>query len=133
MTAEHAAKPSAVITCEGVMDQDDTRRFIDTLDAVLRRNERYVTVFDSTKLSSFRMPDRDKIVQWLHENDAELKKLWLGSAVVLSSPALRFVISTVLLVSRPPAPIKVFGSSSEAMAWARARLQSAARPQPARA
>lgn len=116
--------PIVVHTQEGAMGPDDTTIFLHRLDEVLARRQRYVTVFDSTKLSTFKMGDRDRIVQWLKENDAQLKQYSVGTGVVLASAALRFVISGVLLVYRPPTPIKVFGSMAEAMAWAKTQVTS---------
>jgi hypothetical protein len=126
--------PIVVCTNEGAMGPDETSIFLKGLTDVLERRERYATVFDSSKLATFKMGDRDKIVQWLKDNDARLKQYSIGSGVVLSSAALRFVISGVLLVYTPASPIKVFPTLAAAMAWAKAAVATdAMRAQPARA
>jgi hypothetical protein len=116
--------PIVVHTSEGAMGPDDTRAFLKNLDDVLGRKERYVTVFESSKLSTFQVSDRDSIVRWMRDNDALHRRYSIGVAVVLSSGAMRFVISSVLLVYKPPSPIKVFANLPSAMAWARAQVQT---------
>ena len=115
--------PIVIHRSEGTMGPQETELFISRLDQVLMRKERYVTIFDSTKLSTSKMGDRDKILGWLRNNDANLRKYSVGTGVVLESAALRFVISSVLLIYSPPSPIKVFPNLSSALAWARAQLQ----------
>ncbi len=115
--------PIVIHRSEGAMGPEDTDVFIARLDAVLARAERYVTIFDSSKLSSSKFGDHSRIVGWLKANDKRLRQFSVGTAVVLESAALRFVISSVLLVYSPPTPIKVFPTLASALAWAKAQLQ----------
>jgi hypothetical protein len=114
--------PIVVHTNEGAMGAEETKNMLDSLTAVLDRRERYVCIFDSSKMSTFRMGDRDRIVTWLRDNDKALRRYSIGTGVVLSSATLRFVISSVLLVYTPASPIKVFPDMVTAMAWARAQI-----------
>ncbi len=114
--------PIIVHTSEGVMGPEDTRVLLDELDQIMARKERHVCVFDSTRLSKFQIGDRDRIVKWMKDNDAALRLYSAGTAAVLASGALRFVISSVLLVYRPASPIKCFAELDPAFAWARERL-----------
>ena len=114
--------PIVVHTSEGAMGPDQMLAFIDGCNSCLLRKSRYYTVFDSSRLSTFRMPDRDRIVAWLKDNDAQIRRYSVGTSVVLSSATLRFVISSVLLVYKPAAPIKVWATLEEAMAYARQQV-----------
>ena len=46
-----------------------------------------------------------------------LSKSWLGNAVVVSSPAVRFVLSTLLIVAPMPTEVKAFDNRLEARRW----------------
>jgi hypothetical protein len=46
-----------------------------------------------------------------------LSKNWLGNAVVVNSPAVRFVLSTLLIVAPMPTDVKVFDDRMEARRW----------------
>jgi hypothetical protein len=47
----------------------------------------------------------------------ELKAVWLGDAVVVSSPTVRFVLSTLLVVAPMPTEVKAFDQMQEAKRW----------------
>ena len=46
-----------------------------------------------------------------------LSKTWLGNAVVVNSPAVRFVLSTLLIVAPMPTEVKAFDDRMEARRW----------------
>ena len=46
-----------------------------------------------------------------------LAKSWKGNAVVVSSPAVRFVLSTLLIVAPMPTEVKAFDNRMEARRW----------------
>ena len=45
-----------------------------------------------------------------------------GSAIVLGSPAMRFIMSAFYLVAVPPSPTSLFEEAEKAKAWLRRRL-----------
>ena len=116
--------PIVVHHSDGVMGPEQTQLLLDALTATLARNERHVSVFESTKLTNYERCDRDRIVSWMKHNDPLLQQYTVATAVVLESAALRFAIAAVMLLYRPKWPIKVFGSLNSALVWARAQLQT---------
>jgi hypothetical protein len=42
---------------------------------------------------------------------------WLGDAVVVRSPAVRFILSTLLVVAPMPTEVKAFDKRTDAMHW----------------
>lgn len=46
-----------------------------------------------------------------------LSKIWLGNAVVVNSAAVRFVLSTLLIVAPMPTEVKAFDDLMEARRW----------------
>jgi hypothetical protein len=47
----------------------------------------------------------------------DVAKSWLGDAVVVKSPAVRFVLSTLLIVAPMPTEVKVFDARQPARRW----------------
>jgi hypothetical protein len=46
-----------------------------------------------------------------------LRGTWLGSAVVISSPAVRFMLSTILMMAPMPTEVKAFDERRAALRW----------------
>jgi hypothetical protein len=69
--------------------------------------------------------------EWIKRNRDKLRPG--GTAFVLTKPAFRFVLSTILLISGMPHDYVVVSTLDEGMKWARARLAervaSSARPE----
>jgi hypothetical protein len=55
-----------------------------------------------------------------------MKNIWLGDAVVISSPLARFALSTLILVAPLPTEVKVFEHREPAVRWCRSLLDKAA-------
>ncbi|MCC6875996.1 MAG: hypothetical protein IT378_16935 [Sandaracinaceae bacterium] len=114
--------PIVVHTTVGIPSEQDVRAFVERADALLLRRERHVVVFDNSQAGRVPSYLRDASTEWLARNRDALERHCAGSALVLRSPALRFVMSTVLLVSSHAVIKEVFGTREEAMAWARRTL-----------
>ncbi len=76
----------------------------------------FVVVTDTTHMKSA----PGKVVRAFSDRLKRLPSLsgvWLGDAVVISSPAVRFVVSTLLMVAPMPTEVKVFERLAEARRW----------------
>jgi hypothetical protein len=54
-----------------------------------------------------------------------LSNVWLGDAVVIRSTAVRFIVSTLLVVAPMPTEVQVFERTQEARAWCAGLLRKA--------
>ena len=107
----------------GVPNDDQVDAFIRLADELLARGEPYVVIFDSSRAGRVSSYMRRRSSEWLTQNGATLARVCRGTALVFPSAALRFVMSTVLLVSPAPVPHKVCADLDEGLEWARAQLR----------
>jgi hypothetical protein len=110
--------PIVVHRTVGIPSERQVDAFIARADAILARGEPHVVIFDN--LRSGRTPPymRKRAMDWLSRNGELMGQSCLGTALVFKSAALRFVMSTVMLVSSHPVPHEVCGTMEEAYDWA---------------
>ena len=100
-------------------------QFIARADAILGRRVPHVVVFDNLLADVPSAYMRSRSVEWLRANGERMRGTCLGTALMFRSPALRFVLSGVMLVSSHPTPHAVCGTLDEALRWARGQLDGA--------
>ena len=114
----------------GVPPEADVRRMLTRSDEALARGETYIVVFDNTHSGSTPKYLRTAAVDWLKANRDALQEHCLGSALVIRSPALRFVMATVLLMTPHTLEQEVFPTRDAALDWCAAKLRAAGAPVP---
>ncbi len=60
---------------------------------------------------------RRRFVQWAKLHSPTARKLVIGYAVLINSKLMAGVVTAVLWLMRPPAPMKVFSNQVDAEAW----------------
>jgi len=109
--------PIVIYRTIGIPADEQVDRFIASAELYLARREPYVVVFDNTLSGRPTAYMRKRAGDWLAANASELAKHCLGTGLVFRSAALRFVMSTVMLVVNHPVDHEVFGTADEAIAW----------------
>lgn len=97
--------------------------YLADLEAVYLRRQRFALVLDCINAPDLSAPQRRRHAQWMKERDALIRSYLIGIAFVFSSPATRFVLSSVFLVKPLPAPYAVCASRQEALTWAGEQLR----------
>ena len=118
--------PLVIHAVEGALTNTQVDAYILAATEVLRQGGPQVVILDATNISSFTAYTRSRATQFQRENAGLLRANCVGSVYVLSSPLLRFVAMTVLLVTRLPTPLHVCETREQALAWGRKRLAEAA-------
>lgn len=114
--------PIVVHRTIGSPGDDQVDRFIERAEAVLARGVKHVVVFDNL-LADLPSPYmRTRSGDWLRANGERMQGICLGTALMFRSPALRFVMSGVMLVASHPTPHTVCGTLDDALRWANAQL-----------
>jgi hypothetical protein len=94
---------------------------IGALDRIHAKNERFVCLI-FIRLSRPDFAHVTRLGSWTKHNQ-ELSRRWnAGSAIVLGSAAMRFIMSAFYLVAVPPSPIVVFEEPEQAKTWLRRRM-----------
>ena len=114
--------PQVVYWVDEAATEADVDAFIAAANEVLQRREPYVAILDASQLKRASPPLRQKAVEWQKAHRNELAAHCLGTAFVLSSPIMRFITMTVLLLTDLPTPWRVCASVEDAMGWGRELL-----------
>ena len=120
--------PIAVITVEGTLADAEVDAYVEAGTALLARGEPYVVVIDLRAMSSVSAYARARNTQWAAAHREQLQRSCRGSVFVITSPLLRFVTMTALLLAPLPMPYAVRRDLDEALVWA--EVQHAARGTP---
>lgn len=116
--------PVVVHTTVGTPTDAQVDAFIARADAILRRRTPHVVVFDNSNAGKASAYMRQRSMDWLRENGPLMTQHCAGVALVFRSAALRFVMSTVMLVTSHAAPYEVCATLPEALGWAERQLAS---------
>ncbi len=111
--------PIAVLSVEGTLDDAQVEAYIEAGTKLLARGEPYVVVIDLRRMSSVSAYSRARNTQWAEANRLKLKETCRGSVFVVTSPVLRFIMMTALLLAPLPMPYAVRRDLDEALEWAR--------------
>jgi len=100
-------------------------RYLQEFGALYQRRQRFLIIFDATRTPDIPAPLRRRQAEWNKENDALLRRYLIGVAFVFSSPASRFVLSSMFLLKPLPVPYTVCATREEALIWAGSALRRA--------
>ncbi len=113
--------PLAISTLVGRPTTEMVEAYVGQLTRMHMRGERFVCLI-FIRLSRPDFAHVTRLGAWTKQNQ-ELSRQWnVGSAIVLGSPAMRFIMSAFYLVAVPPSPTSVFEEPEKAKAWLRRRL-----------
>ncbi len=121
--------PLAVATLEGRPTADDLESFLRGLDDIHSKGERF---FMLTHMRVYR-PDMSQVTRmgaWAKNNQERTRRWCAGSAIVLGSPTMRFVISAFYLIAVPPCPMTLFDDPMGARSWLRQKMGEEKMPIP---
>ncbi len=125
LTTDESRWPIVVHTTVGVPTEADVDAFMARADAILARGQLHAVVFDNTAAGRVPSYMRERTVAWLSRNRPQLEQHCAATALVIKSAALRFVMTTVMLVTPHTVPQEVFGSLDPALDWCRDRIRIA--------
>jgi hypothetical protein len=113
--------PIVVITHIGdVTDAEVDSHLNDSL-RIFAKNEPYAIVFDSSRAGKVSAYMRKRTQEWLERNHDTMVQFCVGHAFVFASPAMRFLLSTMLLFRDHTVPHLVCATLEEGMRWAKGR------------
>jgi len=108
--------PLVTLECHGTLADADLDVLFDAF-ADARKRGPFVVITDTTHMKTAPHTVLRVFSERLKKVPS-LAHIWLGDAVVISSPAVRFVVSTLLMIAPLPTEVKVFESLVQARRWA---------------
>nr|AYM54429.1 hypothetical protein [Phaselicystis flava] len=115
--------PYLLVEASDTLVSSDLQVLFDALEASSKVG-RFVVLTDTTALKSAPRSVISEFADLLKKKDY-IAPNWLGDAVVVSSPAVRFVLSTLLMIAPLPTEVKAFDSRLEAQRWCAGILRRA--------
>ncbi|HEY8431226.1 MAG TPA: hypothetical protein VIL20_22760 [Sandaracinaceae bacterium] len=126
LTTDESRWPIVIHTTIGVPSEAEVEAFMRRADEILARRAVHAVVFDNSQAGPVPGYMRRSTVEWLSRNREELERYCVGTALVIRSAALRFLMTTVMLVSSHRLEQEVFASLDPAIAWCEQRLRQRA-------
>ncbi|MDH3201158.1 MAG: hypothetical protein OEM15_09715 [Myxococcales bacterium] len=111
--------PLVIIPSPGGRDPEsiDQDTFYEEFHRFSERDERAFFVHDLRGVQRMDAGRRRRFVQWAKLHSPTARKLVIGYAVLTNSKLMAGVVTAVLWLMRPPAPMKVFSNLADAEAW----------------
>lgn len=117
--------PIVIHRTVGIPSDAQVDAFIDRATAHVMRGEPFVVIFDNSHGGRATGYMRKRATEWLKSYERQLELNCVGTALVFRSAALRFVMSTVMLVVSHTVPHQVCATLEEATRWAEGQLDRA--------
>lgn len=127
-TIDTSQWPIAVHAVEGSLSDRQLDDYLREASALMENHGEYVAIMDASRIGSVSAYMRARITDWQRQHRALVNQKCLGVVYVLSSPLLRFVTMTILLVTGLGVPYVVCATRDEALAWARGRVRDVVVP-----
>jgi hypothetical protein len=109
--------PLVVVTFDGAAAGPSFERYLARMEQYLDRKERHGYLLDGREGAMMAGPERKVQAEWLKKHEANLRRYSIGTALVLRSAAVRFMLSAIYLIQEPVAPTETFGTVEEAHRW----------------
>jgi hypothetical protein len=107
--------PLVVLDTSGVVTEDELGVLFDAFQKAAASGP-FVVLTDTTEMKSAPRPVlvafSNRIRQMPH-----VSRLWLGDAVVVTSTAVRFILSTLMVLAPLPTEMKLFPERAKARHW----------------
>ena len=91
----------------------------------LARTQKHTLIYDTVSFSVLTGEQRQRQIDWLKARKELLQKYSLGSALIITSPMVRLLLSGVLHFSQAATPSHAARSLPDAANWCAGRLSSA--------
>jgi hypothetical protein len=99
--------PLVLYTAIGEQSDDEFEAYLADADRVLSRRERHGVIFDARRASPIGPKLRKRQVEWLRQNDRQLRAQCVALGMLLSSPIQRGVFRAILWMNPLPYPYSV--------------------------
>lgn len=100
---------------------EEFESYINELAEISKRNEPFTVIFDSSESSSLTSELCMKQGDWIKEHYNLLQKNCIGTAYVIPSFMIRFMLSAIFSIQQQPSHYTVVSTLDEAYKWVEAQ------------
>ncbi|WP_375769951.1 hypothetical protein NR798_03415 [Archangium gephyra] len=125
ITIDDSLWPLLVLRFSGTPTNQQFEEYMARRGNYLARNQKHTLIYDTVSFSVLTGEQRQRQINWLKEHKEPLQKLSLGSALIITSPVVRLLLSGILHFSQAATPYHAARSLPDAANWCAGRLASA--------
>jgi len=115
--------PLLIVRFSGVMSASDFEGYLSRLDVLLKREERFVIITDTSQMSWHGPSLRQRQVEWIQEHVEAMREWVLGHATITTSTFARLSVSILRHLQPMPMPHTEVGDLPSALVWVTDRLR----------
>src|SRR5262245_28541122 len=108
---------------EGDIHASDMQPLIQTLDQALATGPTMGIIVDTERIGKVDTEVLKLVAQWFKRSGKLMGQLWVAYAMVIPAASTRFILSSLLLVTRMPMTYKVFDTYEQAARWLASRFR----------
>jgi hypothetical protein len=117
--------PLVVVSFSRGVEDDDFARYLQSLERIYRRREKFALVLDATYGAGASARQRKLQADWLEANSMMIRTLNVATAFVVPSAVSRGVLTAILWIQPLPCPYALFETTPEALRWCGEKLSQA--------
>jgi hypothetical protein len=110
--------PFVFSSFDGPLAVPDLESYIQRFSALWNRKQNYVSILYIRAYSRDQQVIQ-RLVRWMKESEDLSRQYCMGTALLSTSGAFRFLLSSIFLLKKMPVPYQVCGSFAEAVAFGR--------------
>lgn len=119
---DESEAPLMRMAYQGVPDEAEWERHIETMSRWARRGSVYGVVIDAREVGRIPATQRRGIMDWITRDNAHLRANCAGGALIFASPLQQGLWTAISWVTPSPIPVKMFSDVPSAEQWVRTQL-----------
>ncbi len=96
--------PIVTFILRGAISDDEFERLFVEVEKYWRRGDRFLTITDTRGASNASARQRQRIGEWMKENQASIQQTSIGSIVILQSVIARGALTAINWIAQPELP-----------------------------
>lgn len=109
--------PLVVVVYEGAPTKGVFERYLADMERCFARAEKHGYLLDGREGAMLGPDERAAQGAWLKRHKDAARRYSVGTALVVRSAAVRFMLSAIYLVQKPVSPTETFANVDDAHAW----------------
>jgi hypothetical protein len=109
--------PLVILAFDGIPTDKEFEAYLSQMLLFFHRRERHGYVVDTRRGGLLPRGQRQRQGEWLKEHKELITLYSTRTAIVMTSPVLRFVLATIYLIQPPFVPTEIFSTMEQATAW----------------
>ncbi|MBZ9651759.1 STAS/SEC14 domain-containing protein [Psychroflexus montanilacus] len=124
-TVDQTAFPLINVTFTGEKSTNaNFKAYLKDLEDCYFSQQKLAIVFDATQAVIPKFSHQKLQAKWLKQNTTLMKEYCLGTAYVIPSKTIQWVLKMIFLLQKQPVPYEVFSTYKEAQVWTWKQLQN---------